>query len=102
MTAAEFAASYRSYADLPSLAGLGSFKEGLKPGMSVEESVRRLKRLHYAFKRLHQIFIARITPEPLYELKMAFSYHAYLCAEQVTACRNRSSPNARSRRTASS
>jgi hypothetical protein len=89
MTAAEFASSYRSYCDLPALAGLGSFKDGVKSGMSVEESVRRLKRLHYAFKRLHQIFIARITAEPLYELKMVFSYHAYLCAEQVTACRAR-------------
>ena len=56
---------------------------------SVEESVRRLKRHHYAFRRLHQIFIGRLTAEPVYELKMAFSYHAHLCAEQVTALRGR-------------
>ena len=30
-----------------------------------EECVRRLKRYHYAFKRLHQIFIARLTAEPI-------------------------------------
>jgi hypothetical protein len=50
--------------------------EATKPGLSVEECVRRLKRYHYAFKRLHQIFTARITAEPIYELKMGFSLHA--------------------------
>src|SRR5207245_1018197 len=60
-----------------------------KPGLSVEECVRRLKRYHYAFKRLHGIFIARLTAEPIYELKMAFSTHGYYCAEHVAALRQR-------------
>jgi len=51
--------------------------------------VRRLKRYHYAFKRLHQIFTARITAEPIYELKSAFSLHAYLCAEHASVLRKR-------------
>jgi len=55
----------------------------------VDECVRRLKRYHYAFKRLHEIFLARLTAEPIYELKMAFSLHAYLCAEHVSALRQR-------------
>ena len=59
----------------------------MKPGLAVEECVRRLKRYHYAFKRLHQLLTARITAEPLYELKMGFSFHAHLCAEHVTALR---------------
>jgi hypothetical protein len=63
--------------------------DAMKSGLSVEECVRRLKRYHYAFKRLHQIFTARITAEPVYELKMAFSLHAHLCAEHVTALRKR-------------
>ena len=63
--------------------------EAAKPGLSVEECVRRLKRYHYAFKRLHQILTARITAEPIYELKMAFSLHAHLCAEHTTALRKR-------------
>ena len=74
---------------LPSLAGLASFVEAMKPGLSVEECVRRLKRHHYAFKRLHQIFTARIAAEPIYELKMGFSLHAHLCAEHVAALRKR-------------
>src|ERR1041384_6297926 len=80
---------YQSYRNLPCLAGVCSMEEAMKPGLSVEECVRRLKRYHYAFKRLHQIFTARITAEPIYELKMAFSLHAHLCAEHVAALRNR-------------
>jgi hypothetical protein len=64
-------------------------EEAMTVGLSVDECVRRLKRLHYAFKRLHEIFNARITAEPLHELKAAFSHHAYLCAEHVTALRTR-------------
>ncbi len=77
------------YRRFPSLAGLASLSEAMKPGLSVEECVRRLKRYHYAFKRLHQIFTARITAEAIYELKMGFSLHAHLCAEQVSAWRKR-------------
>src|SRR5438128_6325962 len=80
---------YQSYRGLPSLAGLASIAEAAKPGLSVEACVARLKRYHYAFVRLHEIFTARITAEPIYELKTAFSHHAYLCAEHVQAIRNR-------------
>ena len=71
------------------LAGLATVAEAARPGLSVEASVARLKREHYAFKRLHEIFTARITAEPIYELKTGFSHHAYLCAEHVTAVRQR-------------
>ena len=81
--------STKSNAAVPSLAGIASIPEAMKPGLSVEECVRRLKRYHYAFKRLHEIFTARITAEPLYELKMAFSLHAHLCAEHVSSLRKR-------------
>ena len=74
---------------LPPLAGLATFAEAQKPGLSVGECVRRLKRYHYAFKRLHGIFLARLTAEPVYELKMAFSLHAYFCAEHAAALRQR-------------
>ena len=79
----------KSHRHLPQLAGLCLMPEAMKPGLSIEECVRRLKRYHYAFKRLHHIFTARITAEPTYELKMAFSLHAHLCAEHVTALRRR-------------
>jgi len=81
--------NYKSYRNLPSLAGICPMAAAMKPGLSVEECVRRLKRYHYSFKRLHQICTARITAEPIYELKMGFSLHAHLCAEHVTALRRR-------------
>jgi len=74
---------------LPALAGLTTFAEAQKSGLSVGECVRRLKRYHYAFKRLHEIFLARLAAEPIYELKMAFSLHAHYCAEHVAALRQR-------------
>ena len=80
---------YHSFRDLPMLAGLATVAEAARPGLSVEACVGRLKREHYAFKRLHEIFTARITAEPIYELKTGFSHHAYLCAEHVTAFRQR-------------
>src|SRR4026207_1207583 len=79
--------TYQSYRGLPSLAGVCTMEEAMKPGLSVDQCVTRLKRFHYAFKRLHQIFIARLTAEPIYELKMAFSLHAQLCAEHVSDLR---------------
>ena len=82
-------ANYQSYKNLPPLAGLCTIEEAMKPGLSVEECVRRLKRIHYAFKRLHEILTARITSEPIYELKTAFAHHAYLCSEHCSAIRQR-------------
>ena len=78
-----------SYKNLPPLAGICSLTDAMKRGLSVEECVARLKRYHYAFKRLHEIFVARLTAEPIYELKMAFSLYAHLCAEHATALRQR-------------
>src|SRR5438105_9240858 len=81
--------SYRSYRGLTTLAGLCTIEEASKPGLSVEACVARLKRYHYAFMRLHEILTARITAEPIYELKTGFSLHSYLCAEHVQALRTR-------------
>ena len=89
MTGANDRQPYHSYRGLPTLAGLATIAEASRPGLGVEECVRRLKRYHYAFRRLHEIFTARITAEPIYELKTGFSHHAYLCAEHVQALRTR-------------
>ncbi len=80
---------YRTYRNLPPLAGLCTMEEAMKPGLSVEQCVTRLKRYHYAFKRLHYIFTARITAEPILELKNAFSLHSHFCAEHTSTLRTR-------------
>jgi hypothetical protein len=81
--------TYRAYRDLPPLAGICRVDEAAAIGLSVEQCVQRLKRHHWAFRRLHEIFIRRITAEPVYELKMAFSLHAHYCAEHAAAWRDR-------------
>jgi hypothetical protein len=82
-------AAYQTYRGLPALAGLATVAEAGRPGLGVEACVARLKRYHYAFLRLHQILTARISAEPIYELKTGFSHHSYLCAEHVQALRTR-------------
>jgi hypothetical protein len=89
MTDTSKLADYQSYRGLPTLAGLATIDEAARPGLSVEACVARLKRYHYTFRRLHEVFTARITAEPIYELKTGFSHHAYLCAEHVQAIRTR-------------
>src|SRR5262245_29361861 len=89
MTSTTPLANYHSYKGLPTLAGLATIEEAARPGPSVEACVARLKRYHYAFLRLHEILTARITAEPIYELKTGFSHHSYLCSEHVLALRTR-------------
>src|SRR5665213_2207857 len=80
---------YRSYRDLPPVAGITGLGEALRLGLSIGDCVARLKRHHWAFRRLHEIFIKRITAEPINELKMGFSLHAYYCSEHAAAWRQR-------------
>ncbi|MCG8653885.1 MAG: hypothetical protein MI861_28860, partial [Pirellulales bacterium] len=78
-----------SYRGLPQLAGVCQMRRAVASDWSLDESVNRLKRLHYVVKRLHEMLIAKITAEPIYELKTAYSHHAYLLAEQVDLIRRR-------------
>ena len=74
---------------IPSLAGLCSMQRAIEADWSVEESVTRWKRIHFVIKRTYEALVSRITAEPIYELKTAFSHHAYLCGEQVSLIRSR-------------
>jgi hypothetical protein len=81
--------SYEGFAGLPSLVGLHTMSEAATTGLTVGESVARLKRIHWSLKKLHSIFVSRITSTPIYELKMAFSLHAHYCAEHIGEFANR-------------
>jgi len=81
--------NYQSYRGLPPLVGLHTMSEVADVGLSVEQSVERLKRAHWAMRRLHEVFVSRLTAIPVYELKMAFSLHSHYCAEHVAAFRTR-------------
>jgi hypothetical protein len=81
--------TYQSYRNLPSIAGITDFADAARIGFGIEDCVNRLKRHHWAFRRLHEIFIKRLTAEPVHELKMGFSLHAHYCAEHAAAWRKR-------------
>lgn len=81
--------SYRPLHDLPPVAGITSIADAMRIGFSIEDCVARLKRHHWTFRRLHEILIKRLTAEPIYELKMAFSLHAHYCAEHAAVWRER-------------
>ena len=75
---------HRTFQGLPPTGGpLHLRRSQHGPAWPSDECVRRLKRYHYTFKRLHEIYVKRLTAEPIYELKMAFSLHGYLCAEHA-------------------
>lgn len=80
---------YRSYRDLPSIAGITTCSDAMRLGLSIEDCVSRLKRHHWAFRRLHEILVKRLPSEPIYELKMIFSLHAHYAADHAAAWRKR-------------
>jgi hypothetical protein len=83
MSESTYLDSYTGHAGLPPLVGMHTMSEAVTIGLSVEETVARLKQLHWAMKRLHGILVSRITSMPIYELKMAFSLHALYLAEHI-------------------
>ena len=92
---------YRGHQGLPLLAGYCSLAQATRTGLSVNECVRRLKRYHYAFNRLHEILIARMTAEPIYEFKTGFSHCTRICAPSMWTRCARASPKCANRRWAS-
>src|SRR5206468_143357 len=77
------------YDRIPELAGVASYRDAARVGYSVEENVRRLLRLHWMERRLMAILIARLTSEPVWEVKCALALHQWQCAEHVEALRRR-------------
>ncbi len=75
--------NYKGYKGLPVIAGITSMKDAIEKGLTADESIERLKYFHWSLTRLHKIFVARLTSEPIYELKMAFSLHSHICIEHV-------------------
>jgi len=75
--------AYEGYKGLPPLVGLLPMTEAISKGLPVEQVTSRLKRIHWALREAHKAMMAHIAGTPVYELKMAFSLHAFYCAEHV-------------------
>ena len=74
---------------IPPLAGICSYEEASRPGLGVEDSVERLRRMEYSLRRLH-LLSARVLPTvPEWEAKCGLGVHSWLDAEACGAIRAR-------------
>jgi hypothetical protein len=74
---------------IPALAGLCSYDDAARVGFGVEESVRRLLRLHWVEKRTADIAIAHLPATPGWEVKCALALHQWQDVEHAAALRSR-------------
>ena len=74
---------------VPELAGLCDYRQAARPGLSVEENVRRLLRLHWMEKRLLEISLAHLPSTPEWEVKCGLALHQWQDAGHADALRRR-------------
>jgi hypothetical protein len=74
---------------IPPLAGLASYAEAARHGLSVEENVGRMRRYNYVQRRLSELAAAFMNPTPEWEVKTALSLHMWLDTEHCQALRGR-------------
>ena len=74
---------------IPPLAGLCSHEQASRPGPSVEETVRLLRRLARIERRTLLVLAAHLNAVPEWEVKCALSLHLWQYAEHCAALRDR-------------
>jgi hypothetical protein len=74
---------------IPPLAGIASYEEAGRAGISVDESVDLMRRYNYIEARLYQLCAAFINSTPEWEVKQALSFHLYLDGEHSQSLRQR-------------
>src|SRR6476660_8705347 len=74
---------------IPELAGLATYASAANIGWSVDDNVRRLLRLHWTERRLMRLMIARLTAEPVWEVKCALALHQWQSALRIDDLRTR-------------
>src|SRR6476620_3842879 len=77
------------YDAIPELAGLASYAQATQIGWSVDDNMQRLLRLHWIERRLMRLMVARITSEPVWEVKCALALHQWQSALRIDALRDR-------------
>jgi hypothetical protein len=71
------------------LAGVCSYERAAGPGVGVDATVARLKRLNYVLKRLYVIGAAHLARTPEWEAKCGLGLHLWLDSEHCAAIRAR-------------
>jgi hypothetical protein len=74
---------------IPPLAGLCSYEEAARSGLSVDQTVTRLRRYNYVIRRLQEIAAAHLPRTPEWEVKCALGLHLWIDAEHCAAVRGR-------------
>ena len=70
-------------------AGLCTREEAQRVGFGADEAARRLRRFAYVLQRLAFMATAHLNATPEWEVKQAFSLHAWLDAEHANMLRKR-------------
>lgn len=74
---------------IPPLAGLCSYEEAARPGLSVDQTVALLRRYNYVIRSLNETATAHIPGTPEWEVKCALGLHMWLDAEHCSVLRAR-------------
>ncbi|MGG1519266.1 hypothetical protein ABE504_27965 [Paenibacillus oryzisoli] len=74
---------------LPKLAGVCKITEAAVQGVSVDENVDRLKRMHYLKKSIYELMASFMNRTPEWEVKGALALHIWLDSEHVASLRKR-------------
>lgn len=73
----------------PPLGGICDYERAARPGLTVDETVTRLKRYSHVLRRLHETAAAHLPSTPEWEVKCALSLHLWLDADHATLLRGR-------------
>jgi hypothetical protein len=74
---------------IPPLANVSTYQEAARLGLSVDETVDRLMRYAWFARRAMEAALYWLNPTPEWEVKEAFSLHAYLMADHAQSFRRR-------------
>jgi hypothetical protein len=74
---------------IPPLAGIATYEEAARPGLDVDESVERLRRIEFLFRRLHLLSARFLPTVPEWEAKCGLGLQSWLDAEACAALRDR-------------
>lgn len=74
---------------IPPLAGVSTYADAARLGLGIDETVSRLVRYAWIEKRIMETALYWLNPTPEWEVKEAFSLHAYLAADHARQFRQR-------------
>lgn len=74
---------------IPELAGIATYKEAAKVGLSVDDNVAQLLRLQWTERRLMRALVMHLPATPVWEAKCGMALHQWQCAEHVEMIRQR-------------